>query len=68
MAVDLLRRIDHMPSRIAVDAERAWLAAIAGHCDVPIGAHAVVDGDDIYLIAVMGDQFGEPVRDQNDGR
>ena len=42
---ELLRRIEHGPSRLAVDGERAFLAALGGGCDLPVGAHVVaVDG------------------------
>lgn len=37
--------IEHATSRTAVDAERAFLAALGGGCDLPVGAYAVV-GDD----------------------
>ena len=42
---ELLRRIEHRPSRLAVDGERAFLAALGGGCDLPVGAYVVaVDG------------------------
>ncbi|MGI8792464.1 MAG: hydroxymethylbilane synthase [Acidimicrobiales bacterium] len=34
--------IEHRPSRIAVDAERAFLRTIGGGCDAPVGAYATV--------------------------
>lgn len=37
---ELLRSIDHAASRAAVTAERAFLAALGGGCQVPIGAYA----------------------------
>ena len=37
----LLSRIEHGPSRLAVDGERAFLAALGGGCDLPVGAHVV---------------------------
>jgi hydroxymethylbilane synthase len=53
--------LEHRPSRRAVDAERAWLAAIGGGCDLPAGAHAIVDGDDIRLTAVLASYDGRVV-------
>src|SRR5438874_1243377 len=44
--IELLRSIEHPPSRRAVDAERAFLASIGGGCDLPVGAHATVADDD----------------------
>jgi hydroxymethylbilane synthase len=38
--------LDHAPSARAVGAERAFLAALGGGCNVPLGAHAfAVDGE-----------------------
>jgi hydroxymethylbilane synthase len=53
--------LEHAASRRAVDAERSWLAAIGGGCDLPAGAHAVVDGDDIRLTAVLASYDGRMV-------
>ncbi|MCX6620567.1 MAG: hydroxymethylbilane synthase [Acidobacteria bacterium] len=47
------RRLDHLPTRQAVTAERAVLAALGGGCQVPIGAHAVIDGAAIWIRAVV---------------
>lgn len=40
-----LRAIEHRPSRVAVDAERAFLAQLGGGCDLPVGALATVRPD-----------------------
>jgi len=37
------KSLEHEPTRIAVTAERAVLAALGGGCQVPIGAYATVD-------------------------
>ena len=42
---ELLTVIQHDPSRAAVDGERAFLAALGGGCDLPVGAH-VTRADD----------------------
>jgi hydroxymethylbilane synthase len=44
-----LRSIEHVASRRAVDAERAFLAELGGACDLPVGALASVDGDSISI-------------------
>lgn len=42
---EICARLEHGPTRAAVDAERAVLARLGGGCQVPIGAHASqVDG------------------------
>ena len=35
--------IEHAASRRCVDAERSFLARLGGGCDLPVGAHAVLD-------------------------
>jgi hydroxymethylbilane synthase len=42
----LLRRIEDPGSRLAVDAERAFLATIGGTCDLPVAGHARQTSDD----------------------
>jgi hydroxymethylbilane synthase len=48
----LLAGLDHAPTRRAVDAERAFLAELGGDCDLPAGAHAVVDHGDPLLVSM----------------
>jgi hydroxymethylbilane synthase len=47
--LDVLRPLDHAPTRFGVSAERALLAALEGGCQVPIGA-AVVPYEDGHLL------------------
>jgi hydroxymethylbilane synthase len=44
--MELLSKLHHEPTALAVTAERAFLARLNGGCQVPIGAHAVVLGPD----------------------
>ena len=49
----LLAAIEHVPSRVRVDAERAFLAELGGDCDLPAGAHATLDaGEDAGVIRI----------------
>lgn len=41
--------LDHAPTHTAVTAERAFLRALGGGCQLPIGAYATVDGRTIRL-------------------
>ena len=61
--------LDHGPTRFAVTAERAALAALGGGCQVPIGIHcreavAVSDGEPmVEIFGVVADpESGEAVR------
>lgn len=44
--------LDHRPTRLAVIAERALLAALEAGCATPVGALARVEGDELVLDAV----------------
>jgi hydroxymethylbilane synthase len=57
--VALLTRMDHPPTRLAVLAERAFMHALEGGCQVPIGAYAELRGDDLLLTAYVGTVNGE---------
>lgn len=62
----LLRAIEHAPSRRRVDAERSFLVALGGDCDLPAGAHATLADDvdpvsEITLRMVVGADDGSRV-------
>jgi hydroxymethylbilane synthase len=42
--IEVLAAIDHVPTRAAVEIERAWLSAVGAGCTAPVGAH-FVDGE-----------------------
>ena len=46
-------QLDNAAARTAVTAERAVLAALGGGCQVPIGAHARIEGGDLSIDAVV---------------
>ena len=54
----LIAPLDHEPTRLAVTAERALMRALEGGCQVPIGAHASLDGDELVLTAYVGSLDG----------
>lgn len=57
-AYEICGQLDDEPTRIAVTAERAVLAALGGGCQVPIGAHAEVAGGRVRLQAVIAHPEG----------
>jgi hydroxymethylbilane synthase len=62
------RALDHAPTRAAINAERAVLAALGGGCSVPLGAYAVVTGDRLRLIAaVVSPDGAELVNAESEG-
>ena len=50
---EALAAIDHPATARAVEAERALVATLGGGCQTPIGAVAVIDGEDLDLHAVV---------------
>lgn len=58
----LARRADHAPTRAAVEAERAFLAAVGGGCSLPVAAYAaVVPGGGLHLEALLAAPDGSKV-------
>jgi len=45
----LLAPLNHAPTRLAVDAERAFLVGLGGGCAVPIAAYATVEDGHLHL-------------------
>ena len=56
--VALLRGLEHGPSRIALEAERAFAAALGASCQSPIAGHATLDGEMLRLAGLAGSQDG----------
>ncbi|MBQ2760590.1 MAG: hydroxymethylbilane synthase [Mailhella sp.] len=58
---ELVAFLDHTPTRLCVTAERAFLRRLDGGCQVPIAAHAVLDGEELVLEALVSDPLGKVV-------
>lgn len=58
---ELVAFLDDMPTRLCVTAERAFLRRLDGGCQVPIAAHAVLEGEEICLEALVADPLGQVV-------
>jgi hydroxymethylbilane synthase len=50
---DACAALNHAATHSAVTAERAFLRALGGGCQVPIGAHATVDGARLHLSGLV---------------
>src|SRR5660397_238669 len=55
---DLMKALDHRPTRVAVLAERALMRELEGGCQVPIGAQGTLSVDSLHLIAYVGSVDG----------
>jgi hydroxymethylbilane synthase len=49
----LVAKINDAPTKVALLAERAFLAALDGSCRAPIGGHARIEGDRIYFSGIV---------------
>lgn len=58
---EVLGRLNHAETRSAVLSERAFLRTLQGGCQAPIGAHAVLFGDQIQLQGVVASLDGSRV-------
>ncbi len=60
---DTFGALDHLPTRLAVTAERALLARLEAGCSAPVGALASMDDDgSLRLEAIAVTHDGRPVR------
>ena len=53
--IAILEKVNHKPTMNAILAERAFMAEIEGGCKFPLAAHAVVTGDELFMVAIVGD-------------
>ncbi len=58
---ELLSFLEHRPTRLCVTAERSFLRRLDGGCQVPIAAHAVLNGDELELNALVAGVDGRTV-------
>ena len=67
--IEILEKLEHRQTRVCVTAERAFLRALEGGCQVPIGAYAFLEGSQIVLEGVVGSLDGTTVfREKTTGR
>ncbi len=48
--IDALSFLEHAPTRICVEAERAFLTGLEGGCQVPIAAHATMEDPEHFVL------------------
>jgi hydroxymethylbilane synthase len=54
----ILGALDHKPTRLAVETERAFLARLGAGCSAPVGAYAAVEVDQITARCFLGSLDG----------
>jgi len=65
--VEYLAAVDDRPTRVAAEAERAFLRALGAGCRLPVGAYATLDGENVRLEALLADEHGRPHRGDAQG-
>ena len=66
--VAAVRKLNHRPSQLAVEAERAVLVALEGGCQVPIGVWARMEADSLRIDArVLSADGKESIRESRTG-
>ncbi len=66
---NVLSFLDHPETKVAVAAERAFLARLEGGCQVPIAARGILQDGELILDGLIGDLTGERIyREQVAGR
>jgi len=68
LALEATSKLDHRETRLACLAERAFLRALGGGCQLPIAAHATIDGQLINLDGLVAKPDGSEIwRDRLSG-
>lgn len=67
--IDVVAELNDRETRICITAERAFLSRLEGGCQVPIGAYATTDGEQVILEGLVGSLDGTVIlRDSANGR
>lgn len=59
--LDLLQPLEHRETRLAISAERSFLACLEGGCTVPLAGHATLQGGQIRIRGLVGRPDGTRV-------
>lgn len=59
--LEIIARLNDVSTRTCITAERAFLRRLEGGCQVPIGAHATLDGNELTLEGMVGSLDGTVV-------
>ncbi|HTS80709.1 MAG TPA: hydroxymethylbilane synthase [Myxococcaceae bacterium] len=57
----LVQSLEHPPTRVPIDAERAFLETLEGGCTVPLAAHAILQGQELWVRGLVGAPDGSAV-------
>ncbi|MDZ7665959.1 MAG: hydroxymethylbilane synthase [Desulfotignum sp.] len=54
----IMEKLDHAPTRVCVEGERAFLKQIEGSCHIPVACHGQMVTDQVHLTAVVASEDG----------
>jgi hydroxymethylbilane synthase len=60
-ALEVLRALDHAPTRVCVEAERAFLRRLGAGCRFPVGALATLEDGVLRITGAIAERPGAPV-------
>ncbi len=59
--IELLKPLSHTETAHRITAERAMNLTLEGGCQVPIGSYSLIQGDEIWLRALVGEPDGSKI-------
>lgn len=59
--LDLIRPLDHLPTRCAITAERSFLRALGGSCRTPLAAYALQEKESLVLEGFVATWNGKDI-------
>lgn len=62
----LIRDITHPETAFVAEAERAFLEAVEGGCEVPVGCYTTVSGNSFFIEAVIASLSGDEIIKESD--
>lgn len=66
--LDVIKALEHLPTAYRCYAERSFLRVLEGGCQVPIGVHTTIDGDQLTLVGMVASLDGQRlIKDQVSG-
>lgn len=57
--LDIIKVLEHEPTKYRCLAERAFLRSLEGGCQVPIGVNTIIDGDQLTLTGMVASLDGQ---------
>ena len=57
----MLKKISNLETQLQIAAERTFLAAVEGSCNIPIGAYCDLKDNQAYFKALLGDEEGNKI-------